>query len=140
MMPQLLPLDDLVRSLGENTGEVDSGLAQWAITTASVTAQDLTGRVEWQSPEDTPAAVQVIICLAARRLYTNPDRQTYEREGDSGIGLDSSVTDAAVFTPSEEKRLLRFATDDVRAEERDFGVLGTRRGDSLPRVRTLWGW
>ena len=76
--------------------------------------------------------VQSILTLAARRLYTNPDRFNREGEGGYYYGLDESVTNAEIFTLSEEKRLQKFATDEVLngLKKPVLGTVGIYRGDA----------
>lgn len=136
-MTHLIEFADLERTLGINSAPLDEGLADWVISTVSIYALDVTGQA-WETPEDTPLMVQSILTLAARRLYTNPDR--FNREGEDGYyyGLDESVTDAEVFTPAEEKRLQKFATDEVLngLKKPVLGTVGTYRGDVYePRGR-----
>ncbi|APT90499.1 hypothetical protein CSPHI_05000 [Corynebacterium sphenisci DSM 44792] len=124
-MALLITPEALAASLTDNL-VFDRGLAEWAIGVVSDTARDIAGRPEWE-PDTCPAAVLAIIGLAARRLYTNPDRMTRENDGDYGYALDSSVTDAAVFTPSEQGRLRRFAPGAAAGGLR---VVSTTRGDA----------
>lgn len=130
-MIQLIDFEDLERTLGEATAPLDKGLAGWVIETVSVHALDITGQ-DWAGPEDTPPIVRSIVTLAARRLYTNPDRMTREAEDGYSYGLDRSVTDAEVFTPSEAKRLGRFAIPEYRRllEDPQLGTVSTYRGDA----------
>lgn len=106
-MTNLITPEDLQRSLTDNL-DFDSGLADWALETVSNTARAIARRPEWTS-ESVPPAVKSIVGLAARRLYVNPDRMTREADGDYSYGLDASVTNAAVFTPSEIGTLRNYA-------------------------------
>lgn len=106
-MTMIVSPEDLQRSLTDNL-TFDLGLAEWALETVSAAARDIARRPEWTA-ENTPPGVIAVVGLAARRLYTNPDRMTRENDGDYGYALDSSVTNAAIFTPSEIGTLRRYA-------------------------------
>lgn len=116
---------DLQRSLASSAG-YDQGLAEWALEVVSNTARLIANRPTWT--EDTcPPAVQSVVSLAARRLYTNPDRMTREADGDYSYGLDSSVTNADVFTATEIATLRTYHPGNKTGSLR---VVGTTRGDA----------
>ena len=125
--PSLIDPADLERSLSDDHGPLDEGLATWAIHTVSAVALDLTGQ-SWETTLDVPAAAAAVMGLAARRLYTNPDRYTRVAEGDSSLGYDASVTGADVFTPSEVATLQRHRRTR-RARPTGLGTVSTTRGD-----------
>lgn len=120
----LLHAHDLERSLPADS-VFDTRLACWVIEVVSAAALSLTGR-EWGLPEDVPPGVMAVLALAARRLYTNPDRFTREAEGDYSYGLDASVTNADIFTASERKELLSFRK---RRGPKGLQTMSTRRDD-----------
>lgn len=91
----------------EDQSVFDDNLATWAIDVVSNTARIIANHPEWDS-SNIPPVVRSIVSLAARRLYTNPDRFTRESSGDYSYGLDSSVTNADVFTPTEKGTLRSF--------------------------------
>lgn len=114
-----------LRSTLADQVEFDEDLAAWAIEVVSNTARLVANRVGWTA-ETVPAAVRSVVSLAARRLYTNPDRFTRESSGDYSYALDSSVTNADVFTPTEIGTLRRFAPGVHRG---GLCTLSTTRGD-----------
>lgn len=122
---RLIDLADLERSLPSDAGPVDEGLAVWVIEMVSAAALDITKR-PWADPLDVPPGAMAVLALAARRLYTNPDRFTREQSGDYSYGLDASVTKADIFTPNELKTL-----GEYRAVQRvkGLGTVGVTRGD-----------
>ena len=124
--PQLVEMADLERSLSSDVAMLDEGLAAWAIEMVSAAALDLTRRT-WALPADVPPGAMAVLGMAARRLYTNPDRFTREAEGDYSYALDASVTNAAIFTAAERATLLEY-----RGARRQSGIgtLGTYRGDA----------
>lgn len=122
---RLLELADLERSLASDSGAFDERLAMWVIEIVSAAALDITKR-DWSSALDVPPGAMYVMALAARRLYTNPDRFTREAEGDYSYGLDATVTKADVFTPNEKARLQEYA--GIR-KLKGIGTLGTYRGD-----------
>ena len=121
----LVTPESLRRSLGDAV-TFDDALADWALEVVSNTARLIANRSSWTA-DNVPPAVQSVISLAARRLYTNPDRFTREADGDYSYGLDSSVTNADVFTETEKGVLL-----DYREARRTGNVmtLSTTRGDA----------
>lgn len=131
MADTLISPEDLQRSLSSSAG-FDQGLAEWALEVVSNTARLIANRPQWTA-ENVPPVVQSTVSLAARRLYTNPDRMTREADGDYSYGLDSSVTNADVFTGTEIA-LLR----EYNPSRRTGGlrIVSTTRGDShLPSGR-----
>ena len=128
----LISPGDLSRSLGSDMAVFDDALADWAIEVVSNTARLIANRSTWTA-DNVPPAVSTVISLAARRLYTNPDRFTRESDGDYSYSLDASVTNADVFTATERGTLLGYR------QGRSTGglhVLGTTRGDShMPHGR-----
>lgn len=130
----------LRRSLGDAV-TFDDALADWALEVVSNTARLVANRSSWTA-DNVPPAVQSIVSLAARRLYTNPDRFTREADGDYSYGLDSSVTNADVFTETERGVLVGY-----RAQNRTGNVmtLSTTRGDAYHPTGyvpdgTRWGF
>lgn len=121
----LISPEDLQRSLTDNLA-FDPGLAEWAIETVSAAARDIARRPEWTA-ETVPPGVVAVVGLAARRLYVNPDRMTRENDGDYGYALDSSVTNAAIFTPSEIGTLRGYAPGQRTGGLR---TMSTTRGDT----------
>lgn len=121
----LVSPESLRRSLGDAV-TFDDALADWALEVVSNTAKLVANRPTW-TPESVPPAVQSVISLAARRLYTNPDRFTRESDGDYSYGLDSSVTNADVFTETERGVLVGY-----RSGRKTGGIatLSTTRGDA----------
>lgn len=103
----LITLEYLQSTLADQL-DFDEGLAKWVIEVVSNTARLVANQVGWTA-ETVPPAVRTVVSLAARRLYTNPDRFTRESSGDYAYALDSSVTNADVFTPTEIGTLRRFA-------------------------------
>lgn len=131
MATTLISPEDLQRSLASSAG-YDRGLATWALEVVSNTAMLVANRFDW-TPENVPPAVQSVISLAARRLYTNPDRMTREADGDYSYGLDSSVTNADVFTDTEKATLRGYQPGRNTGGLR---VVATTRGDAgLPSGR-----
>lgn len=131
---RLLELDDLERSLPiPDGGEIDATRAEWAIEMVSAAAVSIT-RQAWQIPEDVPIGCVPALAMAARRLYTNPDRFTREAEGDYSYGLDATVTKADIFTPSEKATLLEHA---VSRRVTGLRTIGTYRGD-ISREGTVY--
>lgn len=123
----LITTTDLSRSLGGDVAVFDNALADWAIEVVSNTARLIANRSAW-TWDTVPPAVASVVGLAARRLYTNPDRFTRESDGDYSYSLDASVTNADVFTANERGTLLGYR------QGRNTGglrVLGTTRGDAL---------
>lgn len=122
---RLIDTADLERSLSSDAGPFDDGLASWAIELVSAAALDITKR-HWTDPLDVPPGAMAVLALAARRLYTNPDRFTREQSGDYSYGLDATVTKSDIFTPNEVKTLVAY-----RAVQRPKGIgtIGVRRGD-----------
>lgn len=120
----LITVDYLQTTLADQA-EYDSGLASWAIEVVSNTARLVANRMDWTAGT-IPAVVKSTVSLAARRLYTNPDRFTRENSGDYGYSLDPSVTNADVFTPTELATLRRYAP---RNNTGGLRVLSTTRGD-----------
>lgn len=121
----LIDLADLERSLSSDAGPLDEGLATWVIEMVSAAALDITRR-SWTDPLDVPPGATAVLSLAARRLYTNPDRFTREASGDYSYGLDATVTKADIFTPNEVKTLGEYRPV---ARPKGIGTIGTRRGD-----------
>lgn len=103
----LISVEYLQSSLAD-AARFDIGLAHWAIDVVSNTARVIASQPEWDL-ESVPPAVETVISLAARRLYTNPDRFTRESSADYSYGLDPSVTHADVFTPTEIGTLRTYA-------------------------------
>lgn len=134
MVARLLTEDDLERSLGSGADVFDVALAQWAIDMVSAAALHIT-RQTWAHPEDVPPGALVVLAMAARRLYTNPDRFTRESEGDYSYSLDPSVTGAEVFTTSELHILNDFVLQPSRAT--GIGTLGVTRGREFYTDRYL---
>ena len=126
MSELLLSTEELQRSLFDST-RFDTGLAEWAIGIVSDTARHISGR-DWTA-ETIPPAAESVVKLAARRLYTNPDRMTREQSGDYSYGLDSSVTKADVFTPQETAPLRAFAPG---ARTGGLRVVSTKREETGP--------
>lgn len=122
----LIDLEYLQSSLTDSA-RFDVGLARWAVEVVSNTARLVANRTDW-TLENVPPAVQSVVSLATRRLYTNPDRFTRENSGDYGYALDSSVTNADVFTPTEKGTLLQYAK---RPSTGGLRTVGTTRGDAL---------
>lgn len=122
----LIDLEYLQASLTDSA-RFDVGLARWAVEVVSNTARLVANRTDW-TLENVPPAVQSVVSLATRRLYTNPDRFTRENSGDYGYALDSSVTNADVFTPTEKGTLLQYAK---RPSTGGLRTVGTTRGDAL---------
>lgn len=122
----LISRDTLQASLTDRSG-FDAALADWALEVVSNTARVIANRMEWTA-ETIPPAAAAAVSMAARRLYTNPDRFTREASSDYSYGLDSSVTHADVFTPTEVGTLRRYAP---RASRAPFGTVSTTRGDAL---------
>ena len=136
----LVTPESLRRSLGDAV-TFDDALADWALEVVSNTARLIANRSSWTA-DNVPPAVQSVISLAARRLYTNPDRFTREADGDYSYGLDSSVTNADVFTETEKGVLLGY-----REARRTGNVmtLSTTRGDAYQPTGyvpdgTRWGF
>lgn len=136
----LVTPESLRRSLGDAV-TFDDALADWALEVVSNTARLIANRSAWTA-DNVPPAVQSIVSLAARRLYTNPDRFTREADGDYSYGLDSSVTNADVFTETERGVLVGY-----RAQYRTGNVmtLSTTRGDAYQPTGyvpdgTRWGF
>lgn len=123
--PELLDLEDLERSLPSDAGQFDTGLARWAIEMVSAAAVEIT-RQQWQVSADVPPGVMVVLAMAARRLYVNPDRFTREAEGDYSYAFDATVTKADVFTPAEIATLRDHST---APKVKGLGTIGTYRGD-----------
>ena len=97
---KLISSDDLKRSLPqEEAATFDTGFAAWVID----------------------------MRIAARRLYTNPDRFTRESDGSYSYGLDSSVTKSEIFTPDQLAILRDYATNTTKIK--GFGTISTYRGD-----------
>lgn len=121
----LISPESLRRSLGDAVS-FDEALADWALEVVSNTARLIANRQSW-TLDNVPPAVQSVVSLAARRLYTNPDRFKSESDGDYSYSLDASVTNADVFTEGERGVLLGY-----RAARRTGGlvVLSTSRGDA----------
>lgn len=126
-MDGLITLEELQQSLFDSS-RFDVGLAEWVIGIVSDTARHVAAKPQW-TVENIPPAAQSVVKLAARRLYTNPDRMTREQAGDYSFGLDSSVTKADVFTPSELATLKAFAPS---AQTGGLRVVSTRREDAGP--------
>lgn len=127
----LITPEDLQRSLASSAG-FDRGLASWALEVVSNTARLVANRQDW-TPDNVPPAIQAVVSLAARRLYTNPDRMTREADGDYSYGLDSSVTNADVFTPTETATLRQYSPTRKTGGLR---IVSTTRGDAhLPSGR-----
>jgi hypothetical protein len=124
--PRLVATADLERSLTNDAGPLDMGLALWAIDVVSAKAVELTGRA-WLVPDDVPAGARATMGVAARRLYTNPDRYTREADGSYSYGLDPSVTTADIFTAPEAASLRTYAVRAPRV--RGLGTVSTYRGD-----------
>lgn len=122
---RLIDPADLERSLTTDSGPIDEGLSTWVIELVSAAALEITKRA-WADPLDVPPGAMAVLALAARRLYTNPDRFTREQSGDYSYGLDATVTKADIFTPNEAKTL-----GEYRAVQRPKGIgtIGVRRGD-----------
>lgn len=121
----LITPTDLQRSLAASAG-FDQGLAEWALEVVSNTARLIANRPEW-TPENVPPAIQSVVSLAARRLYTNPDRMTREADGDYSYGLDASVTNADVFTDTEKATLRQYSPTNRTG---GLQVVSTTRGDT----------
>lgn len=119
---------DLERSLSSDAGPLDEGLATWVIEMVSAAALDITRR-HWSDPLDVPPGAMAVLALAARRLYTNPDRFTRESSGDYSYGLDATVTKADIFTPNEIRTLQEWR---VSQRPKGIGTIGTRRSDVKP--------
>lgn len=122
----LIDITYLQQSLTDST-DFDIGLANWALDVVSEHARLVASRPTW-TRETVPPGVATVVSLAARRLYTNPDRFTNESSADYSYRLDSSVTSADIFTPSEIGALLKFAPGRSTGKLR---TVATRRGDSL---------
>lgn len=121
----LISTDTLQASLTDRSG-FDTHLADWVLGVVSNTARVIANRLDWTA-ENIPPAAKSAVSMAARRLYTNPDRFTREASGDYSYGLDPSVTHADVFTPTEVGTLRKYAPGTSRAS---FGTLSTTRGDA----------
>lgn len=128
-MNHLVSPEELQQSLVDSS-RFDRGLAEWVLDIVSDTARHISGR-SWTA-ETIPPAAEAVVKLAARRLYTNPDRMTREASGDYSYGLDASVTKADVFTPSEQSTLRAFAPG---ANTGGLRVLSTRREDVAYRSK-----
>lgn len=128
---QLLEIDDLERSLSSDYGPLDRGLAEWTIEMVSAAALQIT-KQDWRDALDVPPGAMAAMAIAARRLYTNPDRFT--REGDDGYsyGIDASATGAEIFTGAEEATLREFRR---RQRPKGIGTIGTTRDDPMPTGR-----
>lgn len=124
---------DLERSVTSDQEAFDSRLASWAIEMVSDAAIQVTKQT-WQTAEDVPAGCISVLTLAARRLYTNPDRFTREAEGDYSYGLDATVTKADIFTPGELSVLQEYSK---APRVKGLGTLGTYRGD-IGRTGTVY--
>lgn len=122
----LINLEYLQASLTD-AARFDVRLAQWAVEVVSNTARLIANRTDW-TMENVPPAVQSVVSLATRRLYTNPDRFTRESSGDYSYGLDASVTSADVFTPTEKGTLLQYAK---RPSTGGLRTVSTTRGDAM---------
>lgn len=120
----LISVEYLQSSLTDSA-RFDLGLAHWAIDVVSNTARLIASQPGWDY-ESVPPAVQTVVSLAARRLYTNPDRFTREASSDYSYGLDPSVTNADVFTPTEIGTLRQYAPGRRSGSLR---TLSTTRGD-----------
>lgn len=105
----------------------DLGLAQWALSVVSNTTRLIAGKPDWTAAS-VPPVVQSVVSLASRRLYTNPDRMTREASADYSYGLDSSVTNADVFTPTEISTLRSFSPTRRTG---GLATIATTRGDAL---------
>lgn len=121
----LVTPESLRRSLGDAV-TFDDALADWAIEVVSNTAKLIANRSTW-TQETVPPAVESVISLASRRLYTNPDRFTRESDGDYSYGLDPSVTNADVFTDTERGTLLGYRKTRTTG---GLTTLSTTRGDA----------
>lgn len=128
MSDMLITPDDLANTL-EDATRFNQSLAEWAITVVSNTARLIANRPAWSTEEqNVPPAALSVVSLAARRLYTNPDRFTREASGDYSYGLDSSVTNADVFTPTEVGTLRRFSPSRPSG---GLGTVSTYREDTV---------
>lgn len=124
---KLISSDDLKRSLPqEEAATFDTEFAAWVIEMVSAAALHETKQT-WSQPEDLPAGVVPVLAIAARRLYTNPDRFTRESDGSYSYGLDSSVTKSEIFTPDQLAILRDYATTTTKIK--GFGTISTYRGD-----------
>lgn len=103
----LISPESLQKSLTDSA-RFDMGLAEWALTMVSDTARLMAGRHEWTA-ESVPPAIQAVVSMAARRLYTNPDRMNRESSGDYSYSLDATVTRADIFTPTEISTLRSYS-------------------------------
>lgn len=121
----LITVEYLQSSLTD-ASRFDMGLAKWAIDVVSNTARLIANQPSWTF-ESVPPAVQTVVSLAARRLYTNPDRFTREASGDYSYGLDPSVTNADVFTPTEIGTLRGYAPG---RQSGGLRTVATTRGDA----------
>lgn len=121
----LITPESLQQSLTDSA-RFDAGLATWALTVVSNTARLLSSRHDWTA-ESVPPAVQAVVSLASRRLYTNPDRMTREASGDYSYGLDATVTKADVFTPTEISTLRSYSPSRRTGGLR---VVATKREDT----------
>lgn len=121
----LITVEYLQTTLADQT-EYDTGLAAWAIEVVSNTARLVANRMDWTAGT-IPAVVKSTVSLAARRLYTNPDRFTRENSGDYGYSLDPSVTNADVFTPTELATLRKYAP---QSNQGGLRTISTTRGDA----------
>lgn len=125
MSTTLIAPEDLQRSLASSAG-FDSGLASWALEVVSNTARLIANQPGWDR-DNVPPVIQSVVSLAARRLYTNPDRMTREADGDYSYGLDSSVTNADVFTGTEIATLRQYMPGRSTGGLR---IVSTTRGDA----------
>lgn len=124
----LITPESLQKSLTDSA-RFDRGLAEWALTVVSNTARLLAGRHDWTA-ESVPPAIQAVVSLASRRLYTNPDRMNREASGDYSYSLDATVTKADVFTPTEISTLRSYSPSRRTGGLR---VVSTRREDTTSR-------
>lgn len=124
-MNTLITLDDLQATLTD-AATFDMDLGSWVLEVVSNTARLVANRTDW-TLENVPPEVQSVVSLAARRLYTNPDRFTRESSGDYSYGLDPSVTNADVFTPTELGYLRKYAP---ARRTGGLSTLSTTRGDA----------
>ena len=100
---KLIDFEDFKRFF-ESSEDINKDLADMCIEIVSQEALYISG-AKWKGHADVPLAILPVLVLACRRLYMNPDRFTRESNGEYSYALDSSVTDASIFTPNEVARL-----------------------------------
>lgn len=129
--PTGLITPEYLQSTLADQSEFDTGLAAWAVEVVSNTARLIANRPEW-TEHTVPPGIRTTVSLAARRLYTNPDRFTRESSADYSYALDSSVTNADVFTETERGYLRQYAPGRKTGGLRTVATTRTARDTYLP--------